>query len=786
MHQFSWRHGFLKRLLHSKCSDMHECGVDRCGNNTGACGHMGAEAKVMYPTSGRPAVDRHQRCALLGVAPQHEGLQGLARDRPHPRAGVGRGHHGHPHRGGCPRPRKGRRPGPDHRRPTPELCRVRADRVPQARGRLAVGPAAEGGEGQAGRRQPRRRRRASGGWRRVARTGRRRRRSLRRHHSPPPERFGCRKSSNTEITPSSPARTRAVLAAFKAASDGEEPAPEEEVTGDQLAAFEHRLGQGAAPCPDFGVWSPFGQRLAAPARSRCTTSRPAPTTSRTNSPGLASPSGSPPTAFSWSGCGRSTPRPKRITMRSELMGRIRRTAEEELHAAVAAVQPHPFDPKLPCLKAAAQDRVFWGEELDRKCVLSITHLKMQKQLAAATGTSRRAAAPEEEAQPPGPAQAEEAEPSTASARARGPPKKRQRAADYATSCADAMPKRMPMSKSVAKANGVGRGKAWFPGSRYRVSDVGTKICWFWNHSGAGCAEVCANGTAHVCESCCSSRHRRVQCSHKPQSRAGGPARFREGSGAALQGVWRRRGEASCAPRRGSSLNRRGAAEGRSQNAPAGPAARRGMAQGRELAARCAPGARCSPPGGRSSRGSQAGGPADAGGRQRGRRGQQCGRRRLRSTGCNGTARTATSDIRPAVRGARQVQMEGGALVGRLHRSRVQHGHSSAGDSLQSGGAVETARHCWVSLGLGWDSVVQPSLLLRTRSVACFGRCCWPGPWTCGQACGNRSGAAACSEESERRPPRSFLSNATGHRANEKRCAASHRGRGDGSAHARHS
>ena len=67
---------------------------------------------------------------------------------------------------------------------------------------------------------------------------------------------------DTEITTWSATRMRAVMAAFKAGNDGEEPEQDEEVTADQLAALEHRLLQGGCPSPDFGVWRPFGQRLA--------------------------------------------------------------------------------------------------------------------------------------------------------------------------------------------------------------------------------------------------------------------------------------------------------------------------------------------------------------------------------------------------------------------------------------------------------------------------------------------------------------------------------------------
>ena len=67
---------------------------------------------------------------------------------------------------------------------------------------------------------------------------------------------------DTEVSTGTAARLRTVMAAFKAANEGEEPDQDEEVTAYQLAALEHRLYGGAGPCLDFGVWCPYGHRLA--------------------------------------------------------------------------------------------------------------------------------------------------------------------------------------------------------------------------------------------------------------------------------------------------------------------------------------------------------------------------------------------------------------------------------------------------------------------------------------------------------------------------------------------
>ena len=69
-------------------------------------------------------------------------------------------------------------------------------------------------------------------------------------------------ADDSEIWAWGPGRHGEVLAAFRAVNDGEEPHPDEEATMEQLATLEHRLAQGGCPAPDFGVWRPYGHRLA--------------------------------------------------------------------------------------------------------------------------------------------------------------------------------------------------------------------------------------------------------------------------------------------------------------------------------------------------------------------------------------------------------------------------------------------------------------------------------------------------------------------------------------------
>ena len=44
-------------------------------------------------------------------------------------------------------------------------------------------------------------------------------------------------------------------------NDNEDPAEEEEATGDQLSALDSRIRSGATPFVDMGVWRPYGARL---------------------------------------------------------------------------------------------------------------------------------------------------------------------------------------------------------------------------------------------------------------------------------------------------------------------------------------------------------------------------------------------------------------------------------------------------------------------------------------------------------------------------------------------
>ena len=351
-------------------------------------------------------------------------------------------------------------------------------------------------------------------------------------------------ADDTEIVPWNPARARSVMAAFRAANDGEDPEEEEDVTADQLAALEHRLQSGACPCPDFGVWRPFGQRLARALKltvHHCT-------------PGgdyVPYEVQGPPSHAEWRAAyrvfavgmralGAATATrlnmyANRVSkfndvygqmcwwlvaqadqrMRSEHLERIRRTAEDERNTAVASGGTHPFDPLMPwdyCLKAAACDRRFWDEELDRKCVLFITHLRSQRQLT----DDGHGAELRQHGGPAAPAGSSEGG-------GRGTRKRHRTGAGGSSGSQGGGPPCGSGGKSGggrgtpqagSKGKGTGKGKAHAPDGRYRTSETGAEICWTWNHHADGCSGVCANNRAHICEWCRSPQHRSIACSKK--------------------------------------------------------------------------------------------------------------------------------------------------------------------------------------------------------------------------------------------------------------------------------
>jgi hypothetical protein len=197
-------------------------------------------------------------------------------------------------------------------------------------------------------------------------------------------------------------------------------------------------------------------------------------------------------------------------MRSEQMERIRRRLELEKQTATAAGSTHPLDDTVPwdlCFEEAAGDARYWDEELHAKAVLYITHIKSKHQLTdpghgMGTESSARAGSAGGSHQGEG-QHAKRKKQSHGGRGGRGSGHKSDsRSASQAPS-------------GSSKGYGKNKGKAKQVDGRFRVDASGNEICWSWNKSESGCAEVCAAGRAHVCEWCRSSKHRSFQCPQKP-------------------------------------------------------------------------------------------------------------------------------------------------------------------------------------------------------------------------------------------------------------------------------
>jgi hypothetical protein len=340
-----------------------------------------------------------------------------------------------------------------------------------------------------------------------------------------------------EITAWDIARVRNTMAAFKTQNDGEEPDDDEDISGDQLAALHHKLVSGAAPVVDFAVWRPHGSRLARQLKLTVMHLTHAGEYVPYEVPG-------PPTLQAWQaawrvfavgmralGAGTVTrlnlyaSKISKVSelygehcwwliaqadarMRTERMEKLRRRAEDARAKALACGSTHEFDPLMPwdfLFKEAARDKEFWDDELDRKCLLYITHLRTVSQLTddgtgikllgEDVGTRKQhefvkkpKIKPKWKAPPPHP-------------RGGGVPPR--------------VPPPPPKGKGKGKDGVKGKGKGRTPDGRHRSDGNGMSLCWRWNHEEGGCAVVCTQNRAHVCEWCLDAAHRSIECPQQP-------------------------------------------------------------------------------------------------------------------------------------------------------------------------------------------------------------------------------------------------------------------------------
>jgi len=318
-------------------------------------------------------------------------------------------------------------------------------------------------------------------------------------------------------------------------NEGEDPAEEEEATGDQLTALDFKVKAGEAPSVDFAVWRPFGNRLGRMLKFQAWVSVGE---GRYQMKELAGP----PSFDEWrswrvfafamtvlrhanknrldryrdriSSLNDTYPgmwwliATADIRMRSERLERLRRRCAREHAGLIKAGLPSENDPLCPwdrVFRAAAAYKDFWDENVREKALIFAAKIKTAEDLSdAGVGAVREIGARSAGAPSPGP-------PTGASnSDGGGGQRKKRRRGTHAKSNEDSAPPNAPKPKG---GKGKGKGKdndAKDKEGRYFRSEEGKQICWEWNRNLRGCGAQCPGDRAHVCE-WCRDTHRAVSC-----------------------------------------------------------------------------------------------------------------------------------------------------------------------------------------------------------------------------------------------------------------------------------
>ena len=339
-------------------------------------------------------------------------------------------------------------------------------------------------------------------------------------------------ADDSEISVWPDSRVDAAMACFRADNNGKDPYPEEEATGEQIAALEARLSSGGVPCADFAIWRPFGQRLYRKLRL---------TVMHLTVSGDYVPHevAGPPDYEAWesawavfsmamrsldaacrSNLDAYAHKIKRFSqelgpsrwwiivqadsrMRSEQWTRLKRQAIQEKAAATAEGKSHGFDPKKPwdyVLDMAVRDKDFWYEQLDKKATYYSTHQQTVAQITdpghgAALGGSSGGSA---------------RKPGNSSG------KSRKRKAEPAKR-GDKGAGREGAGSSSGKGAAFGSGKGAGKSGKHQRTDDNRQICFAWNREDKGCKTPCPANRAHVCELCMSASHRTYEHRSKKSS-----------------------------------------------------------------------------------------------------------------------------------------------------------------------------------------------------------------------------------------------------------------------------
>ena len=313
---------------------------------------------------------------------------------------------------------------------------------------------------------------------------------------------------DTEIRPLGVEDIQTLILTWKMRhSDGEDPAEDEEATGDQLSALSFRFRAGATPFVDFGVWRPHGAALG----------RVLKFTGYVQGPGgefkneeLSGPATQAEWARSWRvfafamevlGAVSRAVYPELwwviacadIKMRQVGLERIRRRVAKDHEELTTAGLKSEYDPAKPwdlCFREAAQDSTFWTKEVDKKVIQYMTAQRSRGALSDpgcgdlrfTDGGGKRSADQE----------------ASGSSSKRSRPTRKNRGVEQG-----APPPPRPWQPAQQHGSkGKGKGKKGGKNGKRTSTDAGLQICWNWNQHHGGCSEPCPGGRAHVCEICC--------------------------------------------------------------------------------------------------------------------------------------------------------------------------------------------------------------------------------------------------------------------------------------------
>ena len=220
-------------------------------------------------------------------------------------------------------------------------------------------------------------------------------------------------ADDTEVIPLGKAMLRDLIETWKATeNDDEDPAEDEEASEDQLTGLHFRLGSGATPFVDFGVWRPYGARFGRHLKFHAYIPIPGGGYQQKEFSGPNSFTewrrSWKPFAFAMTVLGAATrTRVEKyrekiqqltedfptfcwiialadIRMRSEQMERIRRRCARKHKQLQDAGLPSQYNPSQPwdfVFREAARDEAFWTKHVDKKALMYANQLQSAEEVA---------------------------------------------------------------------------------------------------------------------------------------------------------------------------------------------------------------------------------------------------------------------------------------------------------------------------------------------------------------------------------------------------------------------